>query len=36
MRGADDLAGGSVAYEGKGASTCSTARLIAWVMGSAK
>src|SRR5713101_4355684 len=36
MRSADDLPGGSVAYEGKGASTCSTARLIAWVMGSAK
>ena len=30
---ADDLPGGSVAYDGKGASTCSTGRLIAWVMG---
>jgi hypothetical protein len=35
-RSADDLPGGPVAYEGKGASTCSTGRLIAWVMGSVK
>jgi hypothetical protein len=34
-RAADDLASGSAAYEGKGASTCSSGRLIAWVMGAA-
>jgi hypothetical protein len=32
MRSADDLPGGPTAYKGKGASTCSTGRLIAWVM----
>ena len=36
LRSADDLPGGSVAYDGKGASTCSTGRLIVWVMGAAK
>jgi hypothetical protein len=36
LRNADDLVGGSVSYQGKGASTCSTGRLIAWVMGSTK
>jgi hypothetical protein len=36
IRSADDLRGGPAAYEGKGASTCSTGRLIAWVMGAAK
>jgi hypothetical protein len=35
MRSADDLPDGPIAYEGKGASTCSTTRLIAWVMGAA-
>ena len=32
-RNADDLPKGPLAYRGKGASTCSTGRLIAWVMG---
>jgi hypothetical protein len=36
MRSADDLPAGPVAYKGKGASTCSTGRLIAWVMGVAQ
>jgi hypothetical protein len=33
-RSADDLPGGPVAYEGKGASSCVTGRLDVWSMGS--
>ena len=36
MRSADDLPGGAVAYIGKGASTCSSGRLIVWVMNAAQ
>jgi len=36
MRSAADLVGGPTAYRGKGASTCSTGRLIAWVMSAAE
>jgi hypothetical protein len=35
-RGAVDLPGSSVAYVGKGASTCSTGRLFVWGMGAAR
>jgi hypothetical protein len=33
LRSADDLAGGPQLYRGKGASLCSTGRLIVWSMG---
>jgi hypothetical protein len=32
VRSANDLPGGSVAYDGKGASTCMTGRLTMWLM----
>jgi hypothetical protein len=32
VRGANDLPGGSVAYDGKGASSCMTGRLTMWLM----
>jgi hypothetical protein len=33
IRSADDLPGGPVAYEGKGASSCVTGRIDVWSMG---